>query len=78
LKETVADLAKPSRSLQMMFVGRLLLLRDVATAIAKTSKQHIFTQELLDVKSLEVFFESIPGFLIFDDQLLDDVTKGGE
>ncbi len=34
---------------------------------AKTSKQHIFTRELPNVKSLEVFLESIPGFLIFDD-----------
>ncbi len=45
---------------------------------AKTSKRHIFTRELPDVKSLEELLKSIPGFLIFDDQLLDDAAKGGE
>ncbi len=34
---------------------------------AKTSKWHIFTRELPNVKSLKVFLESIPGFLFFDD-----------
>ncbi len=45
---------------------------------AKTSKRLIFTRELPNVKSLEVLIESIPGLLIFDNQLLDDAANGGK